>query len=370
MKNCIKKLVIGATTAFVATSLFAQQFTVAVIGDTQNYCDYRYQKTSNPPFPYDQADYFYHQMEYLVKNSQKNGGNIAFALHMGDVVQNYGNYESEWQVADKAFSILDGKIPYAVVPGNHDYDVSRKSADGKYSISDGGKTWNKYFGPKSVHFKNQKSYGGSFNNGMNTWSIFNVDDWKILVIGMEIEPDDKAIDWAQKVINDHKGFPTIVMSHEYLGYEYDPERPGTAKRLADGYRHDWKDSNCAEQLWNKFISKNDQIFLVLCGHNWSFDRTGEEAENARTDENANGNKVYQLLSCYQGRCSIQKYLGVFDGQMHGGDGWLRLMDFDLDKNEIHCRTYSTELYRYENDANSDFIIKMDFDWNKRFNSAK
>ena len=366
MKKILKKSILcSAALLAMSSALFAEKFTVAVFGDTQNYCDYRYQKTSNPPFVFNQADTFYRQMDWLAENSVSNGGSISFAVHVGDVVQNYGTQPVEWEVADKAFSILDGKLPYAVVPGNHDYDKTYKSKDGKFNVIDGGTNWNKYLGPKSSHFKNQKSYGGSYNNGMNTWSVFKAGNREFLHIGLEVEPSNDAIAWAQKVTDSHKGMPTILTEHEYLGYEDDKTEPGIAMRLDDGYRHDW-DSNNAQQLWEKFIAKNDQIFIVLCGHNWSFDRKGEEAENARTDLNNYGNKVYQLLSCYQGRTEIKKFMNCDDGNMRYGDGWLRLMEFDMDKSEIHCRTFSTELLTYEHDANSDFVIKFDFDWNKRF----
>ena len=42
------------------------------------------------------------------------------------------------------------------------------------------------------------------------------------------------------------------------------------------------------------------------------------------------------------------------------------MEFDLEKNEVHIKTYSTEFKKYETDSNSDFIIQFDFDWKKRF----
>jgi len=53
-----------------------------------------------------------------------------------------------------------------------------------------------------------------------------------------------------------------------------------------------------QAVWDKFISQNDQIFLVLCGHNWSSTTvTGvSNGENLRIDNNAFGHPVYQVLS--------------------------------------------------------------------------
>ena len=61
-----------------------------------------------------------------------------------------------------------------------------------------------------------------------------------------------------------------------------------------------------------------------------------------------GQKVYEMLADYQMR-------------ENGGDGWLRYMEFDPDKSQIRVKTYSPSLDRYELDADSDFVIDVDFD---------
>jgi hypothetical protein len=357
------KQIISCALAFIgiAAALSAQAFTLAVIPDTQNYCDYRYQTTSTPPFAIDQADIYYRQMKYIAANSAKNGGPVVFAIHLGDLVQNQGTQRSEWEVADKAMSILDDTVPYGIVPGNHDYDKAWNDQTDKQTRVDGSSLYNTYFGPGSRHFAGKEWYCGSFDNGLNSWSTFTGGGQTFLFLGLELEPSDESIAWAQKVLDAHKNIPVILVTHEYISYAYDSTAPGTAFRLEDAYRKGMN-RNTPQQLWEKLITKNKQIFLVLCGHNWN----GDEAEGARTDTNDAGFKVYQLLSDYQGRADLKKFLNIDDGKMREGDGWMRLMEFDLAKGEIHVQTYSTELNRYEKDANSDFIIKFDWDWNSRF----
>jgi len=358
----MKRFLAALAAALLGAALFAQAFTLAVISDTQNYSDYRYQRSSNPPFVMDQADIFHRQMDYIAKNAVSAGGNIAFAAHVGDLVQNYGTQISEWAIAEAAISRLDGVLPYGLVPGNHDYDKSWKDAEDKATRVDGGSTYNRFFGPNSVHFKGKSWYGGSFNNGLNSWATFQGGGKSFLFLGLELEPSDAAIAWAQKVLDAHKGMPTILVTHEYLCFADDYYEPGTAFRLEDKYRLGF-DRNTPQQLWDKLISKNKQVFLVLCGHNYD---GGPNGENARTDAGAEGYKVYQLLSDYQGRTEVQKFYGVNDSANRGGDGWMRLMEFDLGKGEIKVKTYSTELRRYETDPNSEFTIKFDWDWDKRF----
>ena len=139
MKKELKKtLLCSAALVAVSSALFAEKFSIAVISDTQNYCDYRYQRDSNPPYPYDHGDIYKRQMQYIADNSKKNGGDIAFAIHVGDIVQNGAEKDSEWKIADDAMSILDDKVPYLMVPGNHDYDSQKN-----HSI-EGLKTYAKY----------------------------------------------------------------------------------------------------------------------------------------------------------------------------------------------------------------------------------
>jgi hypothetical protein len=344
--------------------VFAQAFTIAVIPDTQNYSDYRYQTTSPEPFFMDQSAIFYRQMGYVASNAQSSGGSIAFAIQLGDLVQNYATRPSEWAVAEKAVSILDDRLPFGLVPGNHDYDKGWTDQTDKASRVDGGSTYNSYFGPESHHFKGKSWYGGSFDGGLDSWSTFKAGGADFLFLGLELEPSDESLAWAQKVLDAHKGMPTILVTHEYLCYAYDYYAPGTAFRLEDSYRKGMN-RNTPQQIWDKLITKNKQVFMVLCGHNYD---GGPNGESARTDADEAGFKVYQLLSDYQGRTEIQKKYGVEDKSNRGGDGWMRLMDFDLAKGEIHVKTYSTEFRRFETDPDSDFTIKFDWDWKTRFGS--
>lgn len=359
MKKIKKSILCVAALMAVTAAVYAEKFTIAVISDTQNYCDYRYQRDSNPPYAFDHGDIFKRQMKYIANNSIKNGGDIAFAIHVGDIVQNGAKYESEWKIADDAMSILDNTVPYLVVPGNHDYDNPKD-----YSVA-GLNSYVKYFGPKSKHFAGKKWYGGADETGTNSYAKFKADGKEFMVLGLQTEPSHEDLVWAQKILDKNKNIPVILDIHEYLGARYDSACPGTPVYLDDKLRAD--NPGSAQDVWDNLVSKNDQIFLIVCGHDFRWrdnEQHHEEGEMVRTDKNNNGYPVYQLLSDYQGRKEIDKYLGL---NAHGnGDGWMRLMEFDLKNNQINIKTYSTELNCYETDLNSQFTIKLDFDWDKRF----
>ena len=61
------------------------RFTVAVIPDSQNYLDYKHQRATG--FPIDAAEMFHDQVDYIARNVESAGGEIAFVTHVGDVWQ-------------------------------------------------------------------------------------------------------------------------------------------------------------------------------------------------------------------------------------------------------------------------------------------
>src|SRR3546814_17903395 len=57
---------------------------------------------------------------------------------------------------------------------------------------------------------------------------------------------------------------------------------------------DWSSDVCSSDLlWQKLILPNDQIFMVLSGH--------QHGQSRRIDKNAAGHMVYQILADYQDR---------------------------------------------------------------------
>ena len=311
------------------------QFTIAVIPDTQNYCDIA--------SPQPASSHIYQgEMRYLT--NQMTAQNIVFVTHMGDVVQHGDLYDDEWRHAKRAMDILAAAgLPFAMTPGNHDYD-NYSHPTGNRPLK-GANKWNQYFGPNSSYFSGKSWFGGAFSDpassGVSSYQTFNAGGKTFLHISLEMEASDSTLAWATGVITNHSGMPTLVSTHEYLSYQNDAN--GVAMRLQDGYMSG-EANNQAQAVWDKFISQNDQIFLVLCGHNWSSTVNGvSDGENLRVDNNAFGHPVYQVLNDYQGNTFDSNGTpGIFTG----GAGWLRLMTFDTQDRTIHFKTYSSELNEY------------------------
>jgi hypothetical protein len=344
-------------------------FTVAMIPDTQNYVDYRHQKWSG--FRFDASEQYFQQMRWVAANAKSAGGDIVFATHVGDVWQHY----SEWMdpghaarglqwipnggsevarspkvhtrafeipLAVQGFQLIAGRLPFAVVPGNHDYDAlwtdpahpprPELKKDGKRHV--GGLTgFRSAFSDKSAFFAGQPWYVGAHDGGADSAQVFTAGKCRFLHIGLQYHAPDASLAWATGMIRRFPGIPVIVSTHDYLGR--DGKR--NLRSNPDNSALDPRDNN-PQMIWDEFISQHDQIFLVLSGH--------VGGQGYSIDTNRLGNQVHQMMADYQGRGQTAKDAGAKDTDI--GDGWLRLLTFRLGGASpgIRVRTYSTHYKKF------------------------
>jgi hypothetical protein len=95
------------------------------------------------------------------------------------------------------------------------------------------------------------------------------------------------------------------------------------------------EGNDGEAVWQRFVRKHENIFMVLCGHHF-----GEATVTSIGDH---GNPVHQLLSDFQD----------FDD---GGESWLRYMVFQSDANKVSIYTYNPALDQFRNKPCSRFDL--------------
>jgi hypothetical protein len=280
-------------------------FTVVVLPDTQYYSQ-SYPATFNT------------QTQWIVDHVQSN--NIKFVTHLGDVVQT-STQAIEWQRADAAMDKLDTlpTLPYSVALGNHDYDIKDSHAGPTTQFT-------QYFG--AARYAGRSWYGGSSPDQRDHYQIFSAAGRSFLHITVEFEAPDSALAWAQSVVDAHPNLPAILTTHAYV--ESAAGR-STTTRNADG--------NSGEQIWQEFVRKNPQVFMVLNGH--------YPAEANQTSTDAAGLPVFEMLADYQGRAN-------------GGNGWMRLLEFRPADNRVDVKTFSPTLNRFETDANSQFSLPLNF----------
>jgi hypothetical protein len=276
---------------------------------------------------------FHAQTQWIAKNKDKH--NIAYVLHLGDIVNN--NNKPQWEVAQTAMSKLDGVVNYAMVAGNHDY-----GPNGDASTRD--TLFNEYF-PFDKCSK-WPSFGGAFEDGKldNTFHKLRIGDADWLVLALEWGPRSEAVEWARGVLDKHPDHKIILITHAYLysdstrydhklekRQEWNPHWYSTAK-LPGGV-------NDGEELWQKLLKDRPQAMLTINGH-VLHDGLGYLASEA--DQ---GNVVHQSLVNYQMK-------------QRGGEAYLRLLEFLPDGKTVQAKSYSPDLDRYKTDPNNQFTFEL------------
>ncbi|MFN4241937.1 MAG: metallophosphoesterase [Tepidisphaerales bacterium] len=325
------------STTVVAASLLAAPvvfagvapFTVAVLPDTQGYS---FAAASGG------LRLFEVQTSWLA--AQRETLNLRFISHVGDIVDN-GSSIPQWEAAAAAMDLLRGVVPHGVLPGNHDYASTGNKASGlaNYTTYMGPSRFDAFRYDPSRPVSETNFFGGfmpddfggvssSINIG-NSYQLFTSGQGHtFLHLALEWQPDysgiggvltdRKVLQWAQSVIDRFPGVPTIVTTHEDL-------------RDADPNAGNGGPTFFGQHVFNNLVRRNDQVFMVLSGHN-HYGPNGivnGDGEWRRVDLNDAGNPVFRMMTTFQDWPNF-------------GDGYLRLIHIDLDApaDNILVRTYS------------------------------
>ena len=285
-----------------------EAFTIVMLPDTQIY------SKSHP-------ELFHAQTNWI--KSQAASENIVFVTQVGDIVNERNKSPAQWAVASAAMATLDHVVPYGVAIGNHDYDGEEEDKTRATCFLEN-------FGPQ--RYAGRPWYGGASPNGLNSFQLISAGGLDLVFLHLEADVPDTAIAWAEGVLREHPTRAAIVSTHIYLR-----GREGVTRNKKYGYN---KAGNSAEEVWDKLIRRNAQIFMVLCGHE------GRTDEYYQVERNDAGHAVLEMLADYQKR-------------PRGGEGYLRLIRIDPTDLKIQVRTYSPALDRFETDANSQFTVALD-----------
>ncbi|MDZ8120073.1 LamG-like jellyroll fold domain-containing protein [Pontiella agarivorans] len=294
-------------------------WTIALLPDTQIY-------SQNRP------GVFSAQTVWLRDNARKY--NIRYVLHLGDIVN--VNSQPEWAAAREAMGVLDGHLPYAFVPGNHDYGPSGNASSRDTLMND-----HFLFGDYSA----RPHFGGAMENGKldNTYHLFEAGGYDWIILCLEWGPRDSTIAWADSILDAHPNRKAILVTHAYMNnndlrydhtdtenpQNYNPHNYSTPGGVNDG-----------EELWQKLVKEHDFV-LTVNGHVLG-DGTG-----FRTDANNAGQNVHQMLANYQ-------FLSPF-----GGNGYLRLLIINPD-GTVEVKSYSPLYNNFLTETDQEFAF--DFEW--------
>ena len=262
---------------------------------------------------------------WLVTN--KNKYNIQFTMYLGDLVESkYVNdpvkSKSEWEFMTRQLFLLDGKMPYTFVPGNHDYD---DWASGSRSLTN----FNKYFSYEK--YSSLEYFGGAFEEGHleNVYYIFDVGEIEYLVFALEYTPRYNVFNWVDRIISEHPDKRVIITTHAVLNTtgEFDTASKASGKETRN-FEYGWE-----------ILKKHSNIMLIFGGHNgWDW------LEN-KTLIGDNGNIVHTYLVDLQGAMMTSRM-----------NTFLLIKVNEKDKTMSFCY-YSPEMNKCFNDQNQ-FVISF------------
>lgn len=332
------------------TSGLASRFSIAVLPDTQFYSRYATTAESSQYSNKFGSEPFMAQTYWAAQNAKALA--IPFLIHLGDVVDQVGKPD-QWKVADQAMRVLEtAKLPYSILAGNHDVleDFDYVSASSQSSGTDAQRTlanepYLQWFGTSRA--KRQNTFRERDTSGFHEYHVFTAEGQQFMVLSLSWRVSDAGIAWARKVIDQNPSLPVILVNHQLLNIDKDGVSP--------------IETEYGRMLWEKLIRDKDQIFMTLNGHHHGAARL--------TKRNDFGNAVEEMVVDYQ-----MAY--------QGGNGLMRLYEFDLSNNLINVLSFSpwvtmkpsSTLTQFDqavlSDANNQFSISMNFSQRfARFNSS-
>jgi len=315
-------------------------WTMVVIPDTQNYV--KHEAT---------APIFEQMTRWIVDNAESR--NIGLVLHEGDIVNNNNDTRDnqhspqQWRHAQEAMFILNGEVPYVMAAGNHDY--------GFHNAENRQTQFNDYFKPTDNPL-NDPAKGGILAGQMVEGHLDNAyyeyaapDGRALLVFSLEWGPREAVIDWANAIAGrpEYAGHTAVLLTHAYMyfdetRYDHTQDADGDGKIDRKWNPHSYGtagDTHDGQELWDDLVKRHGSFEMTFNGHVLGdglgyLQSTGDQ-----------GNAVYQMLFNTQ-------------FEAHGGNGWLRLLEFMGDGKTVRVRTYSPYLDQWRTDPANAFTIEL------------
>ncbi len=271
-------------------------YTFAVVGDTQNMAKTYYNNFN------DIYNYIYDNIE---------GMNIEAVLGLGDITDTTDNFntEKEWKVAKRGLEIIDDYVLSIPIIGNHD---------------------NFYWYNKII---SQLNYGDLLarykaNEVRDGYIAKEIGGIPYLFVILRMGAPDSVLEFASKAIEQHPDHNVVVLTHGYLNHDY--------TTLGKNDPHVSTMTNTGDDIWDKLISKHENIVLVLSGH------IGHDYVIANQRKGVNGNTVTEILLDFQSSDNASNTYGI----SKKGLGTVNLFHFTKDGKAVIIETVSTVLGKH------------------------
>ncbi|MEU7926556.1 carbohydrate-binding protein [Micromonospora sp. NPDC049107] len=339
------------------------------------------------------------QMQWIADNADSR--KIAYAAHTGDVIENdyydplaknpdgslkrpglHEQVQKELATASGFQKILDDNgVVNQVIAGNHDDQLGAETGpDSRFSRTFSA---DRYYGtakawPKGTEYHawdERTNADGSVTPGkdnQNNYLLFSAGGLDFVAVGLSYGVTPAEAKWADSIFKRYKDRNGILLSHDYLKPSANPDGRGADFSAPDG-----------SPLFKQVVEANPNVFLVLAGHEHGVGTNLKSKIGVTVSHD-----VVELLADYQfytvAAAELWPNQVAADGTIDvNGDGtpdhkatdrlqfgasFLRLLQFDVDRAEMHIDTYSPFL---KNFGATEYDIRQDGSQPKpRYNGAE
>ncbi|MFK3979536.1 carbohydrate-binding protein [Micromonospora sp. NPDC050397] len=339
------------------------------------------------------------EMQWIADNAA--GRKIGFAAHTGDIIENdyydplatnpdgslqrpglNAEVDKELALASSYQKILDDRgVVNQVIAGNHDNQLGAETgptsrfsrtfgADRYYQVAKSWPAGSEYHAWDEVTNPDGTVTPGKDNQ--NNYTLFSAGGLDFVAVGLSYGVTPQEVKWADSIFKRYKDRNGIVLSHDYLKPSTNPDGRGADFSAPDG-----------SPIYKQVVENNPNVFLVLAGHEHGV------GTNLKTNVGVTvAHDVVELLADYQfytvpaGELWPELVDSVGNIDINGdgtpdhkatdrlqlGASFLRLLQFDVDRAEMHIDTYSPFL---DNFGATEYDIRQDGSQTKpRYNGSE
>ncbi|WP_427892701.1 Ig-like domain repeat protein [Kribbella sp. GL6] len=339
------------------------------------------------------------EVQWIADNSA--GRKIQYAAHTGDIIENdyydplaknpdgslqrpglNEEVEKELALASSYQEILDKKgVVNQVIAGNHDNQLGVETGPAsRFSKTFSAQRYQEVAkgwpaGAEYHAWDEKVNADGSITPGkdnQNNYVLFSAGGLDFVAVGLSYGVTPQEANWADSVFKRYKDRNGILLSHDYLRPSTNPDGRGAAFSSPDG-----------SPLYKQVVEANPNVFLVLAGHEHGVGTNLKSKIGVTV-----AHDVVELLADYQfytvpaGELwpSLVDASGTIDVNGDGtpdhkatdrlqfGASFLRLLQFDVQRAEMHIDTYSPFLNNF---GATEYDLRQDGSQTKpRYNGAE
>ncbi|MDQ7904932.1 Ig-like domain repeat protein [Phytohabitans sp. ZYX-F-186] len=339
------------------------------------------------------------QTQWIADNAA--GRKIAYTAHTGDIIENdyydplarnpdgslqrpglNEQVDREFERASGYQRVLDDSgVVNQVIAGNHDNQLGAETGpDSRFSKVFGADRYYQVAGawPRGAEYHawdevtNPDGTVTPGKDNQNNYVLFSAGGLDFVAVGLSYGVTPTEAKWADSIFKRYKDRNGILLSHDYLRPSTNPDGRGAAFSAPDG-----------SPLYKLVVEENPNVFLVLAGHEHGVGTNVKSKVGVTV-----AHDVVELLADYQFYTvsAGELWPGLVDASGNidlDGDGtvdhkstdrlqfgasFLRLLQFDVDRAEMHIDTYSPLL---ENFGATEYDIRADGSQTRpRYNGAE